>query len=109
MNLQTYKWIFQRLSTPIIVFLFFWLVYNIYFIHEYNYEIINIFFDNYINLFLFILFLILSLTHTAIEVFHAISDYFAETKNEKIILIIVNILYMIIILSILIFIITHIF
>jgi len=109
MKLQTYKWIFQRLSTPIIIILFFWLICNIFSVKEYSYEIINIFFNNYINLLFFIILLLLSLIHTSIEVFHAIHDYFSETGNERIILFIVNILYTIIILSILIFIITYIF
>ena len=109
MKLQTYKWIFQRLSTPIIIILFFWLIYNIFSFKEYSYEIVNIFFNHYINLFFFIILLLLSLIHTSIEVFHAIHDYFSETENERIILFIVNVLYTIIILSILIFIITYIF
>jgi len=103
MNIETYKWIYQRISTPIILILSFWLIYNIFHIRDYNYETIYIFFKNYINLFLFIILFVLSLIHTAIEVFHSIDDYFLKTKNENLIKYFVKILYLIILLSIIIF------
>jgi len=104
MNIETIKWIYQRASTPIIIVLFFWFVFKIYYISNYNYETIYIFFKNYLNLFFFVLLLFLSLVHTSIEVFHSIHDYFAETKNENHINYLVKILYLIIFLSIIIFI-----
>ena len=78
MNIETYKWIYQRISTPIIIILSSWLIYNIYYIHNYNYETVYVFFKNYINLFLFVALLLLSLIHTSIEVFHSIHDYFSH-------------------------------
>ena len=96
MRLETFKWLYQRISTPFILLLFFWLIYNAYYIQDFNYETIYIFFKNYLNLFFFVLLLFLSLVHTSIEVFHSIHDYFAETKNEKHINYLVKILYLII-------------
>ena len=104
MRLETFKWLYQRISTPFILILFFWLIYNAYYIRDFNYETIYIFFKSYLNIFLFLIFIFLTLFHTAIEVFHAINDYFSKTKNEKIIKYLVKILYGIIFLSILFFI-----
>ena len=104
MNIETYKWIYQRISTPIIIILSCWLIYNIYHIHNYDYDTIYVFFKNYINLFLFVTLFFLSLIHTSIEVFHSIHDYFSKTKNERLIKYFVIILYLIIFLSIIIFI-----
>ena len=85
MQLETLKWLFQRISTPLILILSLWLFYNAYQIKDYNYQTIKIFFNNYLNLIFFVTFVFLSLVHTSIEVFHSIHDYFAETTNEKII------------------------
>ena len=109
MRLETFKWLYQRISTPFILILFFWLIYNAYYIQDFNYETIYIFFKNYLNLFFFVIFIFLILFHTAIEVFHAINDYFSGTRNEKIIKYIANFLYIIIFLFVLIFIIKFIF
>ena len=109
MRLETFKWLYQRISTPFILILFFWLIYNAYYIQDFNYETIYIFFKSYLNIFLFVIFIFLTLFHTAIEVFHAINDYFSETKNEKIVKFLTIILYGIIFLSILFFIIKFIF
>ena len=104
MKFETLKWLYQRASTPFILILFFWLFYSAYEIQDYNHITINVFFNNYYNLIFFVIFIFLSIFHTAIEVFHAINDYFSETKNEKIIKYLVKILYGIIFLSILFFI-----
>ena len=109
MRLETFKWLYQRISTPFILILFFWLIYNAYYIQDFNYKTIYIFFKNYLNLFFFVIFVFLSLVHTSIEVFHAIDDYFSKTKNENIIKYLINILYSIILLSILFFLIKFIF
>ena len=109
MRLETLKWLYQRISTPFILILFFWLIYNAYYIQDFNYETIYIFFKNYLNLFFFVIFVFLSLVHTSIEVFHAIDDYFSKTKNENIIKYLINILYAIVLLSILFFIIKFIY
>ena len=109
MKLETFKWLYQRVSTPFIIILSFWLTYNAYKIQDYNYETINIFFQNYLNLFFFVILVFLSLVHTAIEVFHAVHDYFSKTKNEIIIKYLIKILYTIILLSVLFFVIKFIF
>ena len=105
MRIETFKWLYQRVSTPCILILSFWLAYNAWQIKDYNYETINVFFKNNFNLFFFITFIILSLLHTAIEVFHAIHDYFSETKSENIIKYLTKILYIMVFISIIIFII----
>ena len=104
MRLETFKWLYQRVSTPFILILFFWLVYNAFNIEDYKYQTINLFFESSINLFLFVIFILLSLLHTSIEVFHSISDYFTKTKNEKNIILFVKVLYFLIFLSLIIFI-----
>ena len=109
MKFETLKWLYQRASTPFILILFAWLFCNAYEIQDYNHKTINVFFKNYYNLVFFVIFILLSIFHTAIEVFHAINDYFSETKNEKIIKYLIIILYGIIFLSILFFIIKFIF
>ena len=106
MQLETLKWLFQRISTPLILILSLWLFYNAYQIKDYNYQTIKIFFNNYLNLIFFVTFVFLSLVHTSIEVFHSIHDYFAETTNEKNIKNLTYSLYTITLLSILFFIIT---
>ena len=83
MNLNTLKWIYQRVSPPIIIILFFWIFAEALKIQDFNYKNINIFFINYLNLFLFITLMLMSLLHTSIEIFHSIHDYFAQTKNEN--------------------------
>ena len=109
MRLETFKWLYQRISTPFILILFFWLIYNAYYIQDFNYETIYIFFKSYLNIFLFVIFIFLTLFHTAIEVFHAIDDYFLGTRNEKTIKYVTNCLYTIVFLFILFFIIKFIF
>ena len=109
MRLETFKWLYQRISTPFILILFFWLIYNAYYIQDFNYETIYIFFKNYLNLFFFVIFIFLTLFHTSIEVFHAINDYFLGTKNEKIIIYVANVIYIIMFFFILFFIIKFIF
>ena len=109
MNIETFKWIYQRVSTPIIIVLFLWLIFNLYNINSYNYETIYVFFKNYLNLFFFVLLFFLSLIHTSIEVFHSIHDYFAETKNEKIIKTLIIFLYFFVFFSILTFTINFLF
>ena len=104
MNIETIKWIYQRASTPLISILFFWLIYKIFLLSNYSYESIDAFFKNIPNIILFITFILLSLFHTSIEVFHSISDYFGGTKNEKNIKFFVSILYIIIFFSIITFI-----
>ena len=103
MTFETKKWIFQRISTPVIIILFFWIIFNALKINNYDYETIIIFFKNYTNLFIFIVFILLLLGHTSIEVFHSINDYFSGTKNEIFIRLFISILYMIIVLSTLFF------
>ena len=103
MNIETMKWIYQRVSTPIISILFAWFIYNIFLFNNYSYESINIFFNNIVNSILFITLILLSLFHTSIEVFHSISDYFRGTKNEIKIKFFVSILYIIIFFSIITF------
>jgi len=105
MNSETLKWIYQRITTPFILILFFWLLYSYSKIKNYDYETINLFFENFLNLTLFIIFIFLSTIHTSIEVFHAIDDYFSKTKNEKKIRFFIISLYILILLSILFFII----
>ena len=109
MKLETFKWLYQRVSTPLIILLSFWLLYNAYQFQDYNYDTIYVFFKHYLNLFFFVIFVFLSLFHTSIEVFHAIHDYFSQTKNENIIKYLTNILYAIVFLSILFFIIKFIY
>ena len=109
MRFETFKWLYQRISTPFIIIFSLWIGFEAYQIRDYNYETINNFFQNNINLFFFTTFFLLSLFHTAIEVFHAISDYFSETKNENFIFYLTNFLYLIIILSILIFVFKYVF
>ena len=105
MRLETFKWLYQRISTPFILILFFWLIYNAYYIKDFNYKTIYIFFKNYLNLFFFVFFIFLTLFHTAVEIFHAIDDYFLGTRNEKIIKYVTNVLYTIVFLFVLFFII----
>lgn len=105
MKLEKYKWMYQRISTPFIIILFFWFIYNIYKLQNYNYETITVFFDKNLNLFLFSILVLLTLIHTSIEVFHAIHDYFSDAKNKNIIKFTVYILYLAILTSILFFII----
>ena len=105
MTFETYKWIYQRASTLMIVILSLWIVYEVYQIEYFNYKTMYSFFEDSITrLFFFIFFIILSLLHTSIEVFHSIHDYFSGTKNENYISYLVKILYLIIFLSIIIFI-----
>ncbi len=104
MKLETFKWIYQRTSTPLILLLSVWLGFQAYYIENYNYFTVRVFFNNYLNLFFFISFILLSLFHTAIEVFHAIHDYFSDTSNEKLIKFTTKILYSIIFISLFIFI-----
>ncbi len=105
MKLEKYKWMYQRISTPFIIILFFWFIYNIYKLQNYNYETITVFFDKNLNLLLFSILVLLTLIHTSIEVFHAIHDYFSDAKNKNIIKFTVYILYLAILTSILFFII----
>ena len=104
MTFETVKWIYQRISTILIFVLFVWLLYNINKINTYNYESIYFFFNNSKNLFFFIILIVLSLFHSSIEVFHSIHDYFHDTKNQNKITNLTKILYVIIFLSIMIFI-----
>jgi len=103
MNFNTLKWIYQRLSTPLILILSSWLIFNAYQIKNYNYETVYTYFENYNNLLLFVIFIFLSLFHTSIEIFHSIHDYFSETKNEKTIKYFVITLYLLIFLTVFIF------
>ena len=109
MTFETFKWLYQRASTLIIVILSLWVFYNAYNIENYDYETIYLFFNSYENLLIFFMFIILSLSHTSIEVFHSIDDYFSETKNENIIKYFIITLYVVIFLSIFSFLIKNIF
>tara|TARA_Y100000590_G_scaffold309320_1_gene349326 strand:+ start:254 stop:586 length:333 start_codon:yes stop_codon:yes gene_type:complete len=110
MTFETYKWIYQRASTLMIVILSLWIVYEVYQIEYFNYKTMYSFFEDSITrLFFFIFFIILSLLHTSIEVFHSIHDYFAETKNEKIIKTLIIFLYFFVFFSILTFTINFLF
>ncbi len=84
MKFETYKWIYLRISSPIIIFLLVWLIFNILNIENLNYENINIFFQNFTNIIFFSLFVLLYILHTTIEVYHSIHDYFSKTKSENI-------------------------
>jgi len=106
MKIEKYKWLYQRAVTPLILFLFFWLLYNSFQIQNYNYTNIKFFFEDYLNLFFFTTLIILSVLHTAIEVFHAINDYFSNTKNEKFIKYLIILLYLLILISLCVFIIS---
>ena len=101
MKFETIKWIYQRLSPLFILILFFWVVYNVYFLKDLQYKNIYIFFKNYFNLFFFIIFVLLSLFHTAIEVFHSVNDYFADSQTEAILKAVIKSLYTLVLLSIL--------
>ena len=109
MKLETFKWLYQRISTPLILILSFWLIYNAYQIQNYNYEIITAFFKKDLNLFFFIIFIFLSLFHTAIEVFHSVNDYFADSQTEAILKTVIKSLYTLVLLSIFFFMINFIF
>ena len=103
MTTETIKWIYQRLSTPIIILFSFWIVYNVKTISNYEFQTIKFFFEDISNLAIFVFFIFLTLIHTAIEVFHSIHDYFSDTKKLKIIKNLVIFLYLIIFFVILFF------
>ncbi len=103
MRLETIKWIYQRISSPIILFLSFWLIYKISPTKEFNYLNVSNFFQDYSNLILFFILFIFSILHTCIEVYHSLHDYFRGNKNEKVIRYLVNILYIFVFISILFF------
>ena len=109
MTFETYKWLYQRISSPIIFILALFLFYKISSLSEYNYKNIYNFFNNYNNLLIFISLIFLSLFHTAIEVFHSVHDYFSNTKNENIIKFIIYMLYVLIFLIIFLFLLKFIF
>tara|TARA_B100000029_G_scaffold169347_1_gene165558 strand:- start:7054 stop:7383 length:330 start_codon:yes stop_codon:yes gene_type:complete len=104
MTLNTFKWIYQRISTPLIIILSLMLFLKAYKIESYDYENIYFFFKNKNNLFLFIILILLSSYHTSIEVFHSIHDYFYKSKNENTIKYFIIILYILVLISFLIFI-----
>ena len=104
MTFETSKWVYQRISTIFIFILFVWLLYNVNKINTYNYESIYFFFNDSKNFFFFILLIILSLFHSSIEVFHSVHDYFHDTKNENTVTNITKFLYLLVFLSIIIFI-----
>ncbi|PPR47948.1 MAG: hypothetical protein CFH19_00036 [Alphaproteobacteria bacterium MarineAlpha5_Bin9] len=104
MTFETIKWVYQRISTSLIIILSIWLANEAYKIDNYDYETIDIFFKNFKNLFLFSFLIIFSILHTSIEVFHAINDYFGDTKIEKNIKFIIKSLYFLVFTIILIFI-----
>ena len=107
MKFETFKQLYQRSSTIFILILSFWLVYNAYLIQDYSYSTINVFFKNYYNVFFFVILILLSFLHSSIEIFHAIDDYFSETKNEIIIKNLTKFLILLFALSILIFLIKY--
>ena len=103
MKLETLKWIYQRISSPIILILSFWLIYKILPTQEFSYLNVFNFFQDYLNSILFLLLFIMSTLHTSIEVYHSLHDYFSGSKNEQVVRYLVNILYIFVFISILFF------
>ena len=109
MKFETYKWIFQRISSPIIIFLFIWLIFNINNIENFDYKNISIFFQNLINLIFFSILILLYLFHTTIEILHSIHDYFSKTKIENILRFTVISIFTFVVIVILLFLLNSIF
>ena len=109
MKFETYKWIYQRISSPIIFFLLICLIFNILNIENLNHENINTFFQNFTNLIFFSIFVLLYIFHTTIEVYHSIHDYFSKTKSENILRFAVNCIFSFVIIVILFFFLNSIF
>ena len=105
MTFETFKWIYQRISTPLILILSIFVFYKAFQIQSYDYNFLNIFFKDKYNLVFFLLFIFLLIFHTSIEVFHSLDDYFAESKNENLIKYSICFLYIIVFISILFFVI----
>ena len=77
------KWIVQRVTATLLIPLTFWFIYSAISISKMSYDEITLFFESYINSFLFYIMMIIMLFHSKLGIQTIIEDYVTSKKISK--------------------------
>ena len=86
------KWVIQRVTATLLIPLTFWFVYNCILFSKFQYVDFVIFFDSYLNSFLFLIMMISMLIHSKLGCETIIEDYFFSKKIKKLIFLLINLI-----------------
>ena len=89
-NNHSSKWIFQRITAVLLIPLTFWFIYQCVSFQKVTYLELEIFFQSYLNSFLFLIMMISMLIHAKLGCDTIIQDYISTTSFIKIFKIIIN-------------------
>ena len=83
-NSYTSKWILQRITALFLIPLTFWFVYQCISFQDFHFEEMKLFFQSYLNSFLFLMMMITMLIHGKLGCETIIQDYFSSLYLQKI-------------------------
>jgi len=77
------KWIVQRITATFLIPLSFWFVYQCVSFQNFKYFELQLFFQSYVNSFLFLLMMILMLIHSKLGLETILQDYISSPSLKK--------------------------
>ena len=84
------KWLTQRITASILIPLTFWFIYSAISLSKMTYSEIEIFFQSYVNAFLFFVMMQSMLLHSKLGLQTIIEDYVTSKKTAKFIKVLIN-------------------
>ena len=91
-NNYYYKWILQRISALFLIPLTFWFIYHCLSFQNLRYVEFKLFFQSYLNSFLFIVMMIAMLIHAKLGCETIVQDYIASPSKKKILKHMINLI-----------------
>ena len=91
MSSYSRRWIIQRVTAIFLIPITFWFVYSCVLFSKFNYENFIVFFNSYLNSFLFTIMIILMSIHSKIGIDTIIEDYVSSIKLKRLFLVLINI------------------
>jgi succinate dehydrogenase / fumarate reductase membrane anchor subunit len=82
-NTHVLKWLTQRITAFLLIPLSFWFVYQCISFQDLKYQELQLFFQSYLNSFLFLLMMIAMLVHAKLGCETIIQDYVSHLKIKK--------------------------
>ena len=91
-NNYVFKWVLQRVTAIFLIPLSFWFIYNCISFQKYEYIDLQLFFQSYVNSFLFLLMMIAMLIHAKLGCETIIEDYISSIYFKKFFKILINLI-----------------
>ena len=83
-NIYTIKWLTQRITALLLIPLSFWFIYQCISFQDFEYGEIKLFFQSYLNAFIFLTMMVAMLVHAKLGCETIIQDYILQVNLKKI-------------------------